>query len=68
MCILESVTFQLRDRMLRLFSVANKKLWTFFGGWGQDHSESPPCSITLIFSSKWNTAIHGLDVDVTATA
>ena len=23
----------------------NKKLWTFFGPWGRDHSQSPPCWI-----------------------
>ena len=31
-----------------------KKLWTFFGTWGRDRSQSPPCWI------KANPSIHGL--------
>ena len=32
-----------------------KKLWTFFGPWVRDRSQSPP----LDFSGKANTSIHG---------
>ena len=41
-----------------------KKLWTFFGPWGRDRSQSPPC---WIFSGQANTSIHGLEEDDTAT-
>ena len=39
---LESVTFQVNAHML---SSIIKKLWTFFGPWGRDRSQSPPCWI-----------------------
>ena len=64
---LEPVIFQLRGRMV-IFRTFVRKLWTFFGPWGRDRSQSPPCWKTLIFLGKTNTAIHGLREDVKATS
>ena len=57
--LLESVTFQLHDRMLSsFFAQLLKKLWAFFWPWRRDRSQSPPCWKTLLFWGKTNTAIH----------
>ena len=66
---LESVAFQLRYGILSLFPAQFlKRYGRFFGSWGRDRSQSPPCRKTLIFSGKTKTEIHGLDEDITATA
>ena len=35
-----------------IFHTVIKKLWTFFGPWGRDRSQSLPCCKTLIFRVK----------------
>ena len=61
--LLVSVTFHLQAGMLCSFSA---QLWTFFGPWGRDRSQSLPCWEAFIFFDKTNTAIHCLGVDDTA--
>ena len=41
---------QLRGRTI------NKKLWTFFGPWGRDHSQSSPCWIFRVKQIHTSTA------------
>ena len=51
-----------------IFCTVFKKLRSFFGAWGSRLFSVIAMLKELIFSGKRNTAIHGLDVDVTATA
>ena len=50
---LESVTFQSHARML---SSEVAKLWTFFGPWGRDSSQSPPSWIFRVKQIHSSTA------------
>ena len=54
MFLLEPVTFQFHARMLSLEVV--QSLRTFFGPWGRDRCQSPPCWIFLVEQIRPSTA------------
>ena len=62
--LLESVTFQLHDRMLSSSSAQSSKMYGHISDLGgRERSQSPSCWKTLIFQGKTNTAIHSSPAD-----